>query len=203
VIRRVALLVTAGLLLAACSTQTPSPSATTSPSATVAPSPTPSLAASPSPLIPTAQPSPSGGVAYVGDTFAMFLPNPWTMNAPDPSQPNRVDFVGLGVAQLSELTTRADAGLTLAHLTTTVIASVKKQTGASPERQEAIKIGGLDATMLTTHYTVKGNSVYHLEALCIRHGLIYDFFFANYSGAEAQDRAFFLAAIATVVFIGP
>jgi hypothetical protein len=199
--QRVAFLLAASLLVVACGGQSPGQTATSAAAATGASSPTPTAIPSPSSLVPSAQASPSGGVAYVGDTFVISLPHPWTVESPPANEGDRIVFVGPGIARLYELTTDAAAGLTLTQLTTNVIASVKKQSGASAERQEAITIDGVAATLLTTHYTMQGISVDHLEAVCIRHGLVYDFYYANYRGAEAQDRAFFLAAIATVIFI--
>jgi hypothetical protein len=203
--QRAGVLFVAVFVLAACSSQatTPTPVASATIAPTTAPAPSPSLVA-PQPAAPASQPAPSptGGIVFVGKTFVIKVPDPWTIKPLDPNLPNRADFFGPDGAVLTAHSVQ-EKGMTLKRLAIEINASLKQQTGADPAQTESITLDGVPAVLVRHHYVqTNGLATNHLDAFCVRGDRVYEIFYANAAGHEAADRAFFLAVIATFAFLG-
>jgi hypothetical protein len=152
------------------------------------PTPTPSASASPSPS--------AGGTAYYGPYYSFSLPAGWSL-VPPPSA-TKVTFRGPGDQQVIVLSVPTD--LTAEAVDAQIIATLKGQTGADPERTEAIILDGAPGQMLTYHFSSGGTKMHYLEAHCLHTGRLYEINFVNRAGTEDADRALFLAVVASFRF---
>ncbi len=90
--------------------------------------------------------------------------------------------------------------ISLNGATSAVITAERRQLGVKPERNEAFRIAGKPARLLTYHFTRKGDRLFALEAVSVSGGRVYDVYYLTLAGTEKADRTFFLQFVSTFGF---
>jgi hypothetical protein len=130
---------------------------------------------------------------WLGPHFALTVPKGWTQV---PATDVEVAFRSSWGSVLKATSVPVPAGMTAEAVDAQIVATLKGQTGADPERTEAITMDTVPGKLLTYHFLQGSTPVYYLEAHCVHNGRLYEVNYVDTAGTEAADRKFFDAVVA-------